>query len=65
MKFHRGRWVGTSFLFIGRMISDSVYFLLKSTRKGRLITGAVIFFIGKPLSVINAGFILFRLLKPN
>ena len=45
MQFHHGRWVGTSFLFIGGIKPTDVGFLLESTRKGRLIPGTVLFFI--------------------
>ena len=45
MQVHRGRWVGTSLLFIGGRKPTYVCFLLESTRKGHLIPGAVIFSI--------------------
>ena len=58
MQVHHGRWVGTSFLFIGGrkptyvdflLIGGRkptyVGFLLESTRKGHLIPGAVVFSI--------------------
>ena len=54
-KVHHGRWVGTSFLFIGGRISAYVDYLLESTRKGHLIPGAVIFSIGKPSSPRTIG----------
>ena len=58
MQVHHGRWVGSSFLFIGGrkptylgflLIGGRkptyVGFILESTRKGHLIPGAVVFSI--------------------
>ena len=45
VQVHRGCWVGTSFLFIGGRKPTYPGFLLESTRKGRLISDAVVFSI--------------------
>ena len=45
MQVHHGRWVGTSFLFIGGRISAYIGFLLGSRRKGCLIPGVMVFSI--------------------
>ena len=58
IQFHPGRWVGTSFLFVGGRKPNyvgfmfiggqkltNVGFLLDSTRKGHLIPDAVVFSI--------------------
>ena len=57
MQVHHDHWIGTSFLFIGGSISAYVGFLLDSTRKGHLCSGAIVVsigfvFIGKPLLFI-------------